>query len=178
MAQQTAKLNYLKISPRKVRLIADAIKGLPVQEAEAQLLMRPQRSAPALLKLLRSAVANAKSLDMKVDSLYVSSIRVDKGPMLKRMLPRAMGRATLLQKKMSHVILVLDEKETPNKERFNIVKPVKEKKDEKQPAKKTKAAKEVKEDQVTKERPRSEKKEQRAEEKKGIFKRFFRRKNI
>jgi large subunit ribosomal protein L22 len=82
MAQQTVKLNYLKISPRKVRLIADAIKGLPVQEAEAQLLMRPQRSAPALLKLLRSAVANAKSRDMKIDSLYVSSIRVDKGPIV------------------------------------------------------------------------------------------------
>jgi tRNA(Met) C34 N-acetyltransferase TmcA len=89
-----------------------------------------------------------------------------------------MGRATLLQKKMSHVILVLDEKETPNKERFNIVKPVKEKKEEKKPVKKTKATKEVKDDQATKDKPRVDKKEQRAEEKKGIFKRFFRRKSI
>ena len=178
MAKQTVQLNYLKIAPRKVRLIANAIKGLPVQEAEAQLLMRPQRSAPALLKLLRSAIANIKSQDMKTDSLYISEIRVDQGPMLKRMLPRAMGRATLLQKKMSHVTLILDEKGRPNKERFNIIKPVKEKKEDKKPVKKVKADKEVKEEKVTKEQPRADKKEKRAEEKKGAFKRFFRRKNI
>ena len=106
--KQIAKLNYLHIAPRKVRLVANALRGLSVNEAEAQLLFRPQRSSEPLLKLLRSAVANAKnSQKLNADKLVIEAIQVNQGPMLKRFMPRAMGRATPIHKKMSHVILVL-----------------------------------------------------------------------
>src|SRR3989338_10212312 len=111
MVKVTAKLNYLQIAPRKVRLIANALKGLAVNEAEAQLLFRPQRPAKPILDLLRSAVASAKyNHKLNPDKLMVSGIKVDQGPMIKRFLPRAMGRATPLQKKMSHVSLILEER--------------------------------------------------------------------
>lgn len=125
MEQQIAKLNYLKMAPRKVRAVGDLIKGLSVNEAEAQLLIQPRRSASALLKLLRSAVANAKN-NKKIDPdrLFVFNIRVDKGPMLKRSLPRARGSASPIHKVMSNVILILGVREV-KKSRFNIVVPKK-----------------------------------------------------
>ncbi len=108
MEQQTAKLNYLRIAPRKVRSVADLVKGLSVNDAEAQLLAQRRRPAKALLKLLRSAVANAKNNKrLNVEHLFIQSFRVDNGPMLKRMLPRARGSASPIQKKMSNVTLVL-----------------------------------------------------------------------
>ncbi len=108
MEQQIAKLNYLKIAPRKVRSVGDLIKGLSVNDAEAQLLSQRRRPAKALLKLLRSAVANAKNNKrLNVEHLFIASLRVDQGPMLKRMLPRARGSASPIQKKMSNVILIL-----------------------------------------------------------------------
>lgn len=107
MQQQTAKLNYLRIAPRKVRSVADLIRGMSVNDAEAQLFMVRRRSAKSLLKLLRSAVANAKNKQIDPNHLFISEIRVDQGPMLKRILPRARGSASPIQKKMSHVTLVL-----------------------------------------------------------------------
>jgi large subunit ribosomal protein L22 len=109
--QSIAKLNYLKIAPRKVRLIANLLKKRSVIEAESELLYRPQRAAKPLLKLLRSAVSNAVNKDFKKENLFIADIRVDQGPMLKRWMPRAQGRATPIHKKMSHIILVLEEKE-------------------------------------------------------------------
>lgn len=107
MITQTAKLNYLRIAPRKVRSVADLIRGMSVNEAEAQLLMVRRRPSQPLLKLLRSAVANAKNKQINPDHLFISEIRVDQGPMLKRIMPRARGSASPIQKKMSHVTLVL-----------------------------------------------------------------------
>jgi large subunit ribosomal protein L22 len=107
MEQQTAKLSYLRIAPRKTRSVADLIRGLHVNDAEAQLMVQSRRPAKALLKLLRSAVANAKNNKLEVDHLFVKEIRVDGGPMLKRFLPRARGSASPIQKKMSHVTLTL-----------------------------------------------------------------------
>src|SRR3989344_3194296 len=103
--KQVAKLNYLRIAPRKVRSVGDLIKGLSVNEAEAQLLLQRRRASVSLLKLLRSAVAGAKEKKMQPDALYVESLRVDQGPMLKRFLPRARGLATPIQKKTSHVTI-------------------------------------------------------------------------
>lgn len=122
MAKQTVKLNFLRIAPRKVRLIAGLLKGLSVNEAEAQLVLHRQRASKSLLKLLRSAVANAKN-NAKLDpsKLMIESVKVDGGPMLKRMLPRARGMATPIEKKMSHVTMILAEQETPKESRFNIV---------------------------------------------------------
>jgi large subunit ribosomal protein L22 len=107
METQTAKLNYLRIAPRKTRSVADLIRGLSVNEAEAQLMVQRRRPAKAILKLLRSAVSNAKNNKLNADHLFVKEIRVDGGPMLKRYLPRARGSASPIQKKMSHVTIVL-----------------------------------------------------------------------
>jgi len=127
MEQQIAKLNYLKIAPRKVRSVGDLIKGLSVNEAEAQLLVQRRRPAKSLLKLLRSAVSNAKNnKHLNVEHLFIVTVRVDGGPMLKRSLPRARGSASPIQKKMSNVTLILgvNEKLAP---RFKIVAPKKAK---------------------------------------------------
>ena len=106
--EYSAKISFLRMAPRKVRSVGDLIKGLSVNEAEAQLLVQTRRPSKPLLKLLRSAVANAKNNKVgNVEHLFVSSVRVDGGPMLKRMLPRARGSASPIQKKMSHVTLVL-----------------------------------------------------------------------
>jgi len=148
MKTQTAKLNYLRIAPRKTRLVAHLIKGLSVNEAEAQLLVNPKRPSEVILKLLRSAVANAKN-NQKLDpeSLFVKEIRVDQGPMLKRFLPRAMGRASALQKKSSHITLILGEMEKPKTARFKIAKPERvSKRVKEEMARQTRKEKEEKED--------------------------------
>ena len=104
----TAKLRYLHIAPRKVRLIANTLRGLSTQEAEAQLMTRPQRSAMPLRKLIKSAMANAMANNTGAKATWIiQEIRVDQGPVLERFLPRAQGRATPLQKKMCHVTVML-----------------------------------------------------------------------
>jgi large subunit ribosomal protein L22 len=126
MQTQTAKLSYLRIAPRKTRSVADLIRGLSVNDAEAQLMVQRRRPAKALLKLLRSAVANAKNNKLNADHLFVKEIRVDGGPMLKRYLPRARGSASSIQKKMSHVTLTLGVNEKL-KPKYTIVVPKKSK---------------------------------------------------
>ncbi len=158
---QTAKLNYLKIAPRKVRLIANTLKGLSVKEAEAQLVLRIQRSSEPLLKLLRSAVANAKNNKLDTSKLFISSILVNQGPMLKRFMPRAQGRATPIHKKMSHVVLTLSEQEHAFVDRFVINPPAKKVKETKERAKPK--AEEVKKETAT------------GTKKPGLLKRMFRR---
>lgn len=165
---QTAKLRYLNVAPRKVRLIADTLRGLPVKEAEAQLVMRPQRSAGPLLKLIRSAVANAKNNELDTKKLVISSITVDGGPALKRSLPRAQGRATVILKKMSHINLVLTESETVKKERLVVARPEKKKKKETKVARKPKIDKEGK----------PEKDEREGGQKSAGLRKFFRRKSV
>lgn len=131
MKTQMAQLNYLKIAPRKVRLVASVIRGMTVQEAEAQLMLNPKRAAESVLKLLRSAVSNARNNKMDVDKLVVSEIRVDNGPMLKRFMPRAQGRATPIHKIGSHISIALTESEKEIKApRFKISKPKRVKKSE------------------------------------------------
>lgn len=123
MAKQQikAKLRYLHIAPRKVGLVVNALKGLSANEAEAQLLFRTKRSSHPVLQLLRSAVANAKNnFKLNPETLVIKEIRVDQGPMLKRFMPRAMGRATPIHKKMSHVSIVLESKEKAKAPRFTI----------------------------------------------------------
>lgn len=118
--QAVAKLNYLKIAPRKTRLIAHLIKGMNAVEAEAELLYRPHRAAKAILKLLRSAISNAANLNLNKEKLFVSEIRVDQGPMLKRFMPRAQGRATPIHKKLSHVSLTLSERDNAQVMRYKV----------------------------------------------------------
>lgn len=127
MEKQVAKLNYLRMAPRKVRLVASLLRGLSVNEAEAQLLMMRKRAAKPILKLLRSAVSGAKNRKgFNIDKLIVSSIMVDGGPMLKRYMARAQGRMAEIQKKMSHVTMTLVESEKAVK-KYTIIVPKKNK---------------------------------------------------
>ena len=101
---------YIRISPTKVRKVARTVKGRRVEDALGLLGFMPQRSANILGKVIRSAVANAdQKPDIDVDSLSISSIVVNQGPSLKRFRPRAMGRATRVLKRTSHITVVLAE---------------------------------------------------------------------
>jgi len=111
-----AKLRYLRIAPRKVRLVADLIRGKRIEEARNILNFTIKKAAPPLLKLLRSATANAKNnFQLDESNLYIAKILVDEGPKYKRWRARARGRAEEIQKKTSHVTVVLDE--TPKESR-------------------------------------------------------------
>ncbi len=106
----TAKLRYLRIAPRKVRLVADLVRGKSVEEATHILNFTRKRAAKPLLKLLNSAVANAShNFQLKKENLYISKILVNEGPKLKRWRPRARGMAYEIQKKTSHITLTLAE---------------------------------------------------------------------
>ncbi len=105
-----ARARYIRISPSKTRLVADMIRGKPVEKALNILTFTPKAAARTLKKVLVAAVANAESKgDIDVDTLYVKKVCIDQGPVWKRYRPRAMGRATLIQKKTSHITVVLDE---------------------------------------------------------------------
>ncbi|PIV65090.1 MAG: 50S ribosomal protein L22 [Candidatus Nealsonbacteria bacterium CG01_land_8_20_14_3_00_12] len=110
MVSVTAKLRYLRITPRKVRQVSDLIRGKTVEEAQTILRYTVKKAAQPLLKLLKSAVASAKNnFQLEELNLYISKILVDEGPKLKRWRARARGRADEIQKKTSHVTIVLDE---------------------------------------------------------------------
>lgn len=105
-----ASLKYLKISPRKVRLVVDSIRGLSVKNAEAYLLHLSKKSSHPLLKLLRSAMANAEhNFNLDKNNLYIRAMRVDEGPASKRLRPRARGAAYSIRKRCSHIFLILKE---------------------------------------------------------------------
>ncbi|MBQ5544494.1 MAG: 50S ribosomal protein L22 [Clostridia bacterium] len=107
-----AELRYARISPTKVQIVLDLIRNKPVKEAQAILKHTPRAACEYLEKLLKSAVANAtNNFDMDEDKLYVSECFATSGPILKRMRPRAQGRAYRIDKKTSHVTIVVAEKE-------------------------------------------------------------------
>jgi large subunit ribosomal protein L22 len=109
--EATAKLKYLRITPRKVRAVANLIRGQKVGQALAQLAYVEKRAAEPVAKLLRSAVANAeqaaKGGAFDADKLVVKELMVDQGPSLRRFMPRAMGRAFKVLKKTSHISLTV-----------------------------------------------------------------------
>jgi len=107
-----ASTKHLRMSARKVRLVTNLILGMGVLSAQAQLRFSNKRSAQAVLKLLNSALANAENnFKLNKNNLYIKSIYIDEGPVLKRWLPRAHGRATPIKKRTAHLNLILDEKE-------------------------------------------------------------------
>jgi large subunit ribosomal protein L22 len=118
----TARLNSYRQSPRKVRLVADAIRGKKIADAFVQLDLITKRATDPLAKLLKSAVANAANLGVDTDNLIVREIRVDGGVTMKRSMPRARGSAYPIRKRTSHVILVLGEKPSKkNKTQSNLI---------------------------------------------------------
>ena len=107
-----AYLKYLRISPRKVQIVADLIRGKDVGLAMAILMQTPKAASEPLQKLLKSAVANAENnFNMDVEKLQVSQVFATPGPILKRVMPRAQGRAYRINKRTSHVTLAVAEKE-------------------------------------------------------------------
>lgn len=105
-----AILRYARITPRKMRLVGDLCRGLPVDDADRQLQQCQRRGAKMVRVLLKSAIANAKEKGgVDTEHLYVKNVFVDDGPTMKRFMPRAMGRAYPILKKMSHITVVLDE---------------------------------------------------------------------
>ena len=107
-----ATLRYARISARKVKIVADLIRGKDVSEALAIVKFTPKASSEIIEKLLKSAIANAENNhEMNVENLYVAEIYANQGPTLKRIMPRAQGRAFRIRKRTSHITVVLKEKE-------------------------------------------------------------------
>jgi|SRR6266571_2667348 large subunit ribosomal protein L22 len=109
--ESSAKLTFARLSPRKTRLVVDMVRGKGIQDALTILRFSPQPSAKLVSKLLKSAVANAEQKGAAdLDRLFVKTICVDGGAVLKRFVPRAMGRASKIRKPTSHITVVLAEK--------------------------------------------------------------------
>jgi len=110
-ARVRARTKYIRQAPQKMRIVADLVRGMPVVEARRILAFSDKRAAETILKTLESAVANSENgqLGLAAEELYVERITVDEGPMLKRWLPRARGRATRLRKRTSHLTVELAE---------------------------------------------------------------------
>ena len=171
-----AKLKYLRIAPRKVRLVADLIRKKKVEEAKTILNFTTKKAAKPLLKLLNAAAADDKhNFQLDPFNLYISKITVDEGQKYKRWMPRERGVATEIQKKTSQVVMILEETipgqkvKKAKKEKLTIIK------------EKTKTLEEVKKEMGLKEEEGEKKKEgfrkepQKPKKRWGI-KRFFRRK--
>jgi len=106
-----AVAKYIRVSPRKIRLVMDEIRGKKVEEALNLLIFAPQKGAPILRKVVNSALANAGQYpDIDVDSLFIKRVFANEGPTLKRFRPRAMGRATRIRKRSCHLTVILGER--------------------------------------------------------------------
>ena len=109
--ESKAIARYIRISPRKARRVIDLIRGKKVGEARAILKFTTHKAADPIYKVLQSAIANAEhNFDMNTDALYVKYAFVDAGPTMKRMMPRAQGRADVVKKRSSHITIVVSEK--------------------------------------------------------------------
>lgn len=109
--QVKAKAKYIRISPRKARLVVDLVRGLDLQEAFDKLTVTNKKAVRFVDKLLKSALANAEhNLELKKDNLYIKELKVDEGPTFYRWMPRAFGRATPLRKRTSMISVILDER--------------------------------------------------------------------
>ncbi|MGD8353679.1 MAG: 50S ribosomal protein L22 [Pseudomonadota bacterium] len=109
--ESTAKARFVRISPRKVRLVMDMVRGKPVEEALQTLGLVRKSAAPVIAKIIKSALANAENNhEMSTEGLVIKRAFVDEGPTMRRFMPRAMGRATAIRKRTSHITVVLSEK--------------------------------------------------------------------
>jgi len=106
-----ARLKFVRVSPRKAQLVVDLVRGKGSEEAVNILTFTKKSAAKIIIKLLKSAIANAtQKKNIDVDRLFIKKITVDQGPTMKRFQPRALGRATTIRKRTSHINIVLDEK--------------------------------------------------------------------
>ena len=168
-----AKLRYTRIAPRKVRLVANLIRGMHVQQAEQTLMFTVKKPTDPMLKLLKSAIANAENnFNLKKENLYISEIRVDGGPIIKRFRARARGSASPIQKKTSHISITLQEldgKDTEKKAKKTKIKKVySQEKPKEDSGDKTTKKQNIEKEQV----------KEPTKEAKGEKKQIFRRKSI
>jgi len=112
-----ASLSNYRQSPRKVRLVTDLVKGKTLPEALTVLTFANKRAAPAVEKLIRSAMANAEKEGVNPQELIIENITVDEGLTMKRFMPRAFGRASTLRKRSSHIKVTLGKKKVPAKKK-------------------------------------------------------------
>lgn len=177
-----AKLNYLRIAARKVRLVADLVRNMDVKEAEIQLKFMPKRASLPLLKLLNSAIANAKSnFNLEKDILYIKKITVDEGPPFKRWRAGSRGRANPIAKKTSHINLVLDVKpgvKIEKKETKKSLAPTEVGATGPRRAKGAEGIEKAEEEEREKPKYRAPKKIVKKPETRGLFKKIFRRKSF
>lgn len=160
-----AKLNNLDVTPRKMRLVADIVRGMPIDVAVAQLQLSNIRASEKLLKVLKSAIANAKNINLDVNKLFIQKLIVNQGFMLKRSLPRARGSASPLQKRFCHVEITLAEgTKAPKYTIYEKAKKVKAPKENKDKAKAVKA--------------KADETSTKATKKPGFIKQMFNRKAI
>jgi len=173
----TAKLKNLRIAPRKVRLVAEIVRRKSAEEAQVILNFTTKKAAPALLKLLKQAVAGARTnFQIEEKNLYISKILVDEGPKYKRWMPRARGMATPIYKRTSHITLILDE--TVKKDRPSSARRTTKKQEKTEKIEKTisQAVERVEKDsRVEKPKFKPEREERKPVTEKGI-KRIFKRK--
>jgi len=170
-AISTATLRYLHIAPRKTRLVASLLKGKSVGAAEAELRYSTKKAARPILKLLQSVIANAKAASLELEKLYIVDLRVDQGPMSKRFMPRASGRATTIQKKTSHIYITVAERKTGTQKFREFYKPQNKKE----------ARQLVKDFDKEKNKKSAEEKMGKKEggaEAQGVIKKMFRRKSV
>ena len=107
-----AHAKYVRISPRKVKIVIDLIRGKDVEDAQAILQFTPKAASPLVLKVLNSAIANAENnLEMNRKDLYVAEVYANPGPTLKRYIARSRGSASPMLKRTSHISVVLDQKQ-------------------------------------------------------------------
>lgn len=173
-----AKLNHLRVSPRKVRLLVDLIRDMDAREAESQLRFASKRASNSLLRLLNSAIANAKNdFNLEKDVLYIKKITVNEGPPFKRWKAKSRGRAAPILKRTSHINLVLGVKEGAKVEP-SVAKAVEGKKPAEVPAKMEEKKEETKERVKPKVKPRAPKKISKKPSFKGLAKKVFRRKSF
>ena len=187
----SAKLNNLRIAPRKTRLVGNLVKGLDVQEALNQLEVNVRSTCPHLKKLLKSAIANGENnFGIDRDNMYILDVVVEAGPSLKRWMPKAYGRAGKILKRTSKIELILEERiegkgrksreqmEKEKKKRLEDKK--KEQKEMEEKEKATLGGKEKAETQNRQtERAKEIIKEKKSEERgKGIINKIFRRKSM
>ena len=174
-----AQLRFLRLPPRKVRAILNVIRGLSIEEAEAQLLLFQKRAARPVLKLLYSAIANAKNtFSLRKEDLQIKRIEAQEGPTLHRWFPRAFGRAAPIRKRSSHLLVILE-----SKKGISVVKKNESSELKKQEENlKEENAEGIKEKGVQgaqkEDKAKIIKKESRSKKDKGFTKKFFSRKAI
>jgi len=111
--QGRATAKYVRVAPRKARLVVDTIRGKSVKEAEDILRFLPRGATEPVGKVLNSAKSNAiNNFDLIEDRLFVSATFINEGPSLKRVLPRARGRGDIIKKRTSHITIIVEERET------------------------------------------------------------------